>query len=146
MKLEPEPVERAVRLTMGTLAAVCAVNALGGGVYGLMGAEAVPREWLSGTPFHDYLVPSLVLLSVVGGAFSLGALAAFRHWAHGWRWSALAGAVVLGWLAVQVALIGYVSWLQPVMAGAGVVLIAGAGAWRELDLTPTDTRQLRPQQ
>jgi hypothetical protein len=31
-----------------------------------------------------------------------------------------AGLVVLGWIAVQVAIIGFVSWMQPTTAAAAV--------------------------
>ena len=34
-----------------------------------------------------------------------------------------AGIVVLGWLAAQVAIIGYVSWMQPATAIAGVLVL-----------------------
>ena len=34
-----------------------------------------------------------------------------------------AGTVVLGWLAVQLLMIGYVSWMQPATAIAGVLAL-----------------------
>jgi len=54
--------------TLGVLHALMALNAVGGGLYGLTGAEGVPRTWLDGTPFNSYLVPSLILLLVVRGS------------------------------------------------------------------------------
>jgi hypothetical protein len=39
----------------------------------------------------------------------------------------LAGSVLLGWIAAQVAIIGQHSFLQPLMAGVGATLI-GLGA------------------
>jgi hypothetical protein len=43
-----------------------------------------------------------------------------------------AGAIVLGWLVVQVAIIGYVSWMQPVTAfGACLIMILAIG-WPSL--------------
>jgi hypothetical protein len=39
-----------------------------------------------------------------------------------------AGVVVLAWIAVQLAIIGYVSWLQPAVAAAGGSIVALA--WR----------------
>lgn len=51
-----------------TLELVVALNAIGGAVYGLAGAKNVPREWLKGSPFDSYLVPSLVLLVAVAGS------------------------------------------------------------------------------
>ena len=60
-----------------------ALNAFAGGYYGLSGADGVPREWLAGSPFSDYVVPSLVLFVVVGGALALAALMVFRG--HPWH-------------------------------------------------------------
>ena len=34
--------------------------------------------------------------------------------------------VVLGWLAVQLAIIGYVSWMQPTTAIAGMLVLVFA--------------------
>ena len=57
-----------VRCSLGNLLAVGALNALAGGYYGLTGALGVPTEWLEGSPFADYVVPSLILLVVVSGS------------------------------------------------------------------------------
>ena len=51
----------------GGLAALVAVNAFGGAVYGFAGARNVPRRWLEGSPFADYRVPSAVLGLAVPG-------------------------------------------------------------------------------
>lgn len=118
----------AVRVSLGALLIFAALNAIGGGVYGLSGAEGVPREWLRGTPFTSYFIPSLFLLVVVGGAFAVAAVAvlAGRKWA---RLAALiAGAITLAWIAAQVGLIGYVSWMQPATALGGLLILALA--WR----------------
>src|SRR5690606_40846071 len=55
------------RLALAVLLGFIALNALGGAVYGLAGAEGVPLEWLEGSPFDSYVVPSLILLLAVGG-------------------------------------------------------------------------------
>ena len=44
-----------------------AVNAFAEGYYGLAGAKGVPLEWLEGSPFRNYGVPSLLLLEVGPG-------------------------------------------------------------------------------
>ncbi len=49
------------RYVLGSLLAFVAANAVGGGFYGVSGAEGVPIEWLRGSPFTTYLVPSLIL-------------------------------------------------------------------------------------
>jgi hypothetical protein len=50
----------------------------GGAVYGLSGAPAVPREWLGGSPFSDYKVPSAVLGGAVGTSSAVAAITALR--------------------------------------------------------------------
>lgn len=112
------------RISLGLLLAFAALNAFGGGYFGLSGAEGVPREWLDGSPFHDYFVPSLVLFVVIGGALLTGAIAVLRGSAHARTLALLAGAILLGWLGVQVAIIGYVSWMQPVTAAVALVILA----------------------
>ncbi|MEZ4234567.1 MAG: hypothetical protein R3C15_13455 [Thermoleophilia bacterium] len=104
-------------------------NAIGGGWYGLAGARVVPRDWLDGTPFRDYRVPSLVLLVAVGGSMAVAAALALAAWPRAGAWAAAgAGVVLLGWIAAQVALIGYRSFLQPLMAAAALATIGLAAA------------------
>ena len=84
------------------------LNAFGGGYYGLTGAEGVPTEWLRGSPFADYFVPSLILLVVVGGSFIMAAIAVLAGLRTARLAALAAGLVVLGWLIVQIAIVGYV--------------------------------------
>ncbi|HTM66311.1 MAG TPA: hypothetical protein VL093_08325 [Flavipsychrobacter sp.] len=78
-----------------------ALNAFGGGYYGMAGAEGVPLEWLHDTPFKNYFFPGLVLFVVVGGAALFAAICIFRK-RHGRRATFISAAVVLVWLLVQV--------------------------------------------
>jgi hypothetical protein len=112
-----------IRWSLGGLLAFGALNAFGGGYYGLSGAEGVPLEWLNGSPFTDYAIPSLILLVVVGGCFLVAATAVFAGTRIARFMAFTAGFVVLGWLAVQVEIIGYVSWMQPTTAIAGVLIL-----------------------
>ena len=60
---------------------------------------------------------------VVGGAFIVAAIAVFAG-LRGDRFAVFVAAfVVLGWLTVQVGIIGYVSWMQPATAIAGLVIL-----------------------
>ena len=83
----------------------------------------MPTEWLKGSPFFDYFVPSLILLVVVGGSFVVAATAVFTGLRIARLAALMAGIVVLVWLAVQLAIIGYVSWMQPTTAVAGVLVL-----------------------
>ena len=112
-----------IRYLLGGLLAFGALNAVAGGYYGLSGAEGVPLELLEGSPFRSYYVPSLILLVVVGGSFLFAAIAVLAR-SRIARISALgAGVVVLVWIAAQVSIIGYVSWMQPVTAIGGVLIL-----------------------
>ena len=121
MRGEAHP--KAIRYSLGGLLAFGALNAIGGGYYGLLGAAGVPTEWLEGRPFSDYFIPSLILLVVVGGSFVMAAIVVFAGLPIARVAALTAGLVVLGWLAAQVAIIGYVSWMQPTTAIAGVLVL-----------------------
>jgi hypothetical protein len=111
------------RYLLGGLLAFGALNAFGGGYYGLSGAEGVPVELLAGSPFRSYFVPSLVLFVVVGGSFLFAAIAVFADLRIA-RFSALmSGAIVLVWIVVQLGIIGYVSWMQPTTAVGGLLIL-----------------------
>lgn len=122
MHIHP-PASNALRITLGLLLAFGALNALAGAYYGLSGAPGVPIEWLEGSPFRDYTIPSLVLGAVVGGAFLLGAVAVFARFRRARLFAGAAAVIVLGWITVQVAILGYVSWMQPVTAACGVIML-----------------------
>ena len=67
----------------------------------------LPAEWLAGSPFDDYAIPGLVLLSLLG---VVPLAVAYGVWARKpWSWagSLLVGAALLVWLAVEIAVIGY---------------------------------------
>lgn len=102
--------------------------AVGGAAYGLSGAENMPPEWLDGTPFRSYLVPSLVLLVAVGGGMALaGGLLLTRNELAP-EATVTAGLILAAWILVQVLIIvpdGGFSWLQPAMFAIGLVIVLG---------------------
>ena len=114
----------ALRYLLGGLLAFGAINAFGGGYYGLSGAEGVPTKWLEGSPFSDYVIPSLFLFTVVGGTFLFAAIAVFSRVRVDRTSAFAAGSVVLAWIAAQLAIIGYVSWMQPTTAIGGLLVFA----------------------
>ena len=111
-----------VRILLVVLEALLALNAVGGGIYGLTGAKDLPREWLQGSPFESYFIPSLFLLVVVGGSMiAAAALVAFVPERGAWASLGAAG-VLFAWIVVQVSVIGLVSWLQPTCIVLAVVI------------------------
>ena len=101
---------------------VVAANAVGGGLYGLSGAEGVPPEWLDGSPFETYLIPSLALLVVVGGTMAIAATALVVHHRRAPGLSIGAGVVLLAWLAIEMLIIP-LSWLQPTFLVVAILVI-----------------------
>jgi hypothetical protein len=110
------------RYVLGVLLAFVALNAFAGGYYGMSGAESVPLAWLDGSPFHNYFVPGLILLIVVGGSLLFAAIAVFARLRVARPAAFGAVAVLAIWLTVQVAIIGYISWMQPTTATVGFVV------------------------
>ena len=115
-----------IRPVLGAMLGFGALNAFGGGFFGLSGARGVPVEWLAGSSFSDYFVPSLILMVVVGGALSVATIAVLMRHRSARRTAFGAGTIVLVWIGVQLAIIGYVSWMQPatLIAGAAILVLA----------------------
>ena len=82
----------------------------------------MPTEWMADSPFGNYTVPGLVLLAV--GLVNLtGAVLVLRR--HRWAApaSAFAGILWVGWFVVQVAVVGLVSWQQPLYSVIGLLIV-----------------------
>ena len=126
-----------MRYTLGVLLAFAALNAFAGGYYAMSGAEGVPIEWLDGSLFQDYLVPGLILFFVVGGSFLIAAIAVFGRLPIARIATFTAVVIVFIWLGVQVALIGYVSWMQPVTAVVGLLILFLGSLVLKQDTTTT---------
>ena len=89
-----------------------------GGILGL------PFEWIEGTVFGDYLVPGLVLLAVLGGGSFVVAYGLLRRTRWAWPAGAALGTATVVWILVQVATVRQYFFLQPVVAGLGVAIVA----------------------
>lgn len=125
---------RQTERTIVFLATLTAGNAAGGSLYGLSGAPKVPREWLEGSPFRDYRLPSLILGVAVGGSSATAAVPAWRGSEHAGPASVAAGVILSGWIAAQVAIIGPRSFLQPLMGAVGLALIGLGARLRQSDI------------
>lgn len=115
--------EKFVRNALGILLLVLAINAFGGGYYGMAGAKNIPTEWLKGSPFSNYFVPSLILFVGIGGSALLAAIFVFRQYTQARKAAFICGIIVILWLIAQVTIIGYVSWMQPTTAVAAILIL-----------------------
>jgi hypothetical protein len=87
----------------------------------------LPPALLEGSPFADYRIPGLALAAGVGGASLSAFLLVLRCHRRARAATLLAGAVQVGWIACQVAFIGYQGFLQPSILVLGLAtLLAGA--------------------
>lgn len=121
---QPPPIT--ARLLQAALAFL-GLSAVGGGLALLADPTGeligLPTSILAGTPFSSYVVPGLLLLVLLGVpplAVTYG-LVVERRFA--WVGSVVAGLVTIVWIVVQVALVGYVSRLQPFYLGVGLVVV-----------------------
>jgi len=108
------------------------IGAFGGALYLITNPRsAMTAEALSRLPFSTWTIPGNLLavcVAVPSAVVAVGAATrrAFAHIGH-----PLVGAALTGWILVQVAVIGPVSWLQPVMFAWGlVILILGSADYR----------------
>lgn len=112
-----------VRYTLVFLLFLIALNAFAGGYYGMAGARNVPLDWLEGSPFKNYFVPALILFILVGGCCLLGAIMVLMRHRLAAKAAMVSSIVILVWIGVQLSIIGYVSWMQPAVAGTGIVIL-----------------------
>lgn len=81
---------------------------------------------LEGTPFADYTVPGLILFVALGLVPLVVVYGLWTRTAWAWPGAVGSGVLLLGWLVVEVWLVGYVSVLQPAYAlfGLGILGLA----------------------
>lgn len=125
------------RIALLVLNALLAVGAIGGAIWAV---PAIPLEWMKAGPFDDFTIPALALgfVGIVAAAAFVAVLV--RPWL-GALASILAGSVLLVFLLVEIAVVGWTpadpalndqfqAWLQPIFIGVGVALIGfGIGLW-----------------
>jgi uncharacterized membrane protein len=99
---------KSVRITLVVIEIFVGVWAVIGGVGLVTGTIAflqMPATYLQGTPFSDYTIPGLLLLFAVGGSYLVAAVTILAGHEVGVLASALAGLILVGFEAVEVAII-----------------------------------------
>ncbi len=124
-----ERVNRTLLAVLLGVEAFVAVGALYGGLSFLLAPTGRPMGMplpgeMPGLPFSSWLVPGLLLLVANGLLPILVIAGSFLHrpWAR--RGHLVVGMVLTAWIAVQVWMLGWISPLQPLMLGLGVVIFA----------------------
>jgi hypothetical protein len=116
--------QRNVRIALVSVDLFAAVSAIMGAVGLIVGFMQIPLSELHGTPFADFAVPALLLGIVVGGsALAAATIALFGPRRFEAVASAAAGCVMVGWMTVEVAMIGLDVWVQPFYLAVGLLMI-----------------------
>ncbi len=88
------------------------------------GRLMLPLKWLNETPFNNYLIPGIILFSILGlGSFIVmfGVLTK-KRWA--WITSISIGVILIAWLLIQIYLIRQIHLLHFIYGALAVLLIA----------------------
>jgi uncharacterized membrane protein len=108
------------------LSGVVATAGWAGAVLLLAGVVDFGAAVTSRLPFHSTVFAALALLAVVAVPMTLTAWLCARR-STWWRVAgAASGAMLVGWILIQLALIQTFSWLHPVMAAAGAAVLTSA--------------------
>jgi uncharacterized membrane protein len=116
---------RGARIVLVALEALMGVAAVGGGLdLVLTNGQTIrmPAELLEGSPFGSFFIPGLVLL-VVGIVKLTSAVVVLRRHRWGAPASVVVGIIWIGWFVVQVAVVGFLNWQQPVYFVVGLLII-----------------------
>lgn len=70
--------------------------------------------------FADFLIPGLFLLIVIGGSQLLAAIWLIKQHKHALAFSLYAGLMLVVWIVIQLIILGYTSFLQPMIGVFGL--------------------------
>jgi hypothetical protein len=90
----------------------------------------LPTRDLAPLPLHSWVLPGLALLVIVAVPMLAAAGLAWRFVVRTANSSITAGVILVGWIVIQVAIVGLQMWLQPVMLVLGAVTAALGWRWR----------------
>jgi hypothetical protein len=74
------------------------------------------REWLEGSPFSDYRIPGIFLLLVIAPMNLISAITQTKKHKAAPALTTLSGVVLILWIAIQTAIIGFRHWSQGLWA------------------------------
>jgi len=81
--------------------------------------------------FTDFLIPGLVLLIIVGFGQLYSAYLCWKRKRIAPAAGFVAGNILIGWIVVQIMLIGYVSWMQPAFFVIGLTeVLLSLAMWK----------------
>ena len=87
------------------------------------GVMNLPLSLLDGTPFKDFLIPGILLTTIVGGVNLLAVFYNMQRHVYRYNWAMAGGIMISGWIVVQMILIQAAHWLHFLYLGIGILII-----------------------
>ncbi|MBM6400670.1 hypothetical protein [Phycicoccus sonneratiae] len=115
--------------TLLVVLVLVALNAVYGGVGLMVNGMGMPREWLEHLPVDSWVLPGVALFLTVAVPQALAAVEVWRAGERAPLVGLAAGAALVLWIVVQLLLLRRYFFLQPVIAGLGLVEMGLAAAW-----------------
>jgi uncharacterized membrane protein len=93
----------------------------------------MPLGVLETSPFSNFLIPGIILLTMVGMVNCIAAWLLMRRHPARYNWAVWGGVMVGGWIVVQILMIQSFSWLQIVYLITALLIVLTAwqlkGKW-----------------
>mgnify|MGYP000126020916 CR=1 FL=1 len=83
----------------------------------------LPLSLLDGTPFKNFLIPGILLTTIVGGVNLLAVFYNIQRHVNRYNWAIAGGIIISGWIVVQMILIQAAHWLHFLYLGIGILII-----------------------
>lgn len=83
----------------------------------------LPLSLLDGTPFKNFLIPGILLTTIVGGVNLLAVFYNIQRHVNRYNWAMAGGIIISGWIVVQMILIQAAHWLHFLYLGFGILII-----------------------
>jgi hypothetical protein len=106
-----------------------AVNAVYGSIGLVVNGMGMPREWLDRLPVDTWTLPGLALVLTVAVPQLVAAWFVWRRDPRAGVIGLVVGAALVLWILVQLLVLQRYFFLQPVIAGFGLLEMALAGWW-----------------
>jgi hypothetical protein len=134
-QLTPRPLPGIARLAV-VLEVFLGIGALFGGGAFILGPDGhllgMPTTLLAGSPFASFLLPGIVLFTLIGIAPLLAAAMTLRRQAFAPIAAVAVGLTLIGWVSVEMVVLaglGSLAWALYLVLGAGISAI-GVTWWR----------------
>ncbi len=116
-----------LHIALGIIQAFVALGAIPAGFSMIIQPDGtglgMTTKFLQDSPFTDFFIPGLFLFTMNGLANLIVSILTFRKNKYSGKLGLILGLLLLGWIAIQVWSTGYISFMQPLFFGIGVLEI-----------------------